>query len=447
MGCCVSTEIDDYNFQRQAQLNDAIDRSIIKLYQNKSIKILLLGTGESGKSTVLKQMKLLHKGGFSDEEKLQYVQVIWTDALQSMRTLIVNARRLNISLDCDEVDSGLMAYRNIILSVNPEKALEMIDVNAAGGKDFIADYLLKYSTRGERQRRGGHNKSIPNWDNSNIQVDELLGSDDDASTLLDGKPQLTTGFYNTSKISNSTNGNGTNPTKIQLAKAINMLWKGDRGIKQCLARSNEFQLSENAAYYFDNIERYSEAGCKLNDEDILRGRVKTTGINETSFLINGMTVTLIDVGGQRSERKKWLHCFNDINMVLFVVAISEYDQKLFEDQNINRMHESLHLFDSIVNSPIFHRTPFMLFMNKKDLFEKKIISSPIRHYFPSYEGKIGDYTAGEKYFQNLFLSRNKTNKPIYVHSTCATDTTQMDSVLAAVTDMITRESLKMSGLL
>lgn len=41
---------------------------------------------------------------------------------------------------------------------------------------------------------------------------------------------------------------------------------------------------------------------------------------------------LFDVGGQRSERKKWIHCFEDVTAIIFCVAMSEYDQVLHEDE-------------------------------------------------------------------------------------------------------------------
>lgn len=73
---------------------------------------------------------------------------------------------------------------------------------------------------------------------------------------------------------------------------------------------------------------------------------------------------MFDVGGQRSERKKWIHCFENVTAIVFLVAISEYDQMLYEDESINRMQEALVLFDSICNSRWFVRTSIILFLNK-----------------------------------------------------------------------------------
>lgn len=59
---------------------------------------------------------------------------------------------------------------------------------------------------------------------------------------------------------------------------------------------------------------------------------------------------MFDVGGQRSERKKWLHCFEDITATLFLVAISGYDLTLLEDDSVNQMEDALMLFENMVNS-------------------------------------------------------------------------------------------------
>ena len=43
---------------------------------------------------------------------------------------------------------------------------------------------------------------------------------------------------------------------------------------------------------------------------------------------------MFDVGGQRSERKKWIHCFEGVTAIIFIVAMSEYDLTLVEDQEM-----------------------------------------------------------------------------------------------------------------
>lgn len=85
--------------------------------------------------------------------------------------------------------------------------------------------------------------------------------------------------------------------------------------------------------YFEEIDRLFAADYIPNDQDILRSRFKTTGIVETTFDLGSYVCRMFDVGGQRSERKKWIHCFEDVNCLLFVVAISGYDQCLQEDRD------------------------------------------------------------------------------------------------------------------
>jgi guanine nucleotide-binding protein G(i) subunit alpha len=165
---------------------------------------------------------------------------------------------------------------------------------------------------------------------------------------------------------------------------------------------------------------------------VLRSRVKTTGITETTFIIGDLTYRMFDVGGQRSERKKWIHCFENVTTILFLVAISEYDQLLFEDETVNRMQEALTLFDSICNSRWFVKTSIILFLNKIDRFKEKLPVSPMKNYFPDYEGGA-DYQAACDYILNRFVSLNQhETKQIYTHFTCATDTMQIRFVMAAV---------------
>lgn len=46
-----------------------------------------------------------------------------------------------------------------------------------------------------------------------------------------------------------------------------------------------------------------------------------------------VVLRMVDVGGQRSERRKWIHCFDNVTSIIFLAAVSEYDQVLYESKN------------------------------------------------------------------------------------------------------------------
>mmetsp|Transcript_5731 Transcript_5731/g.6867 ORF Transcript_5731/g.6867 Transcript_5731/m.6867 type:complete len:443 (+) Transcript_5731:4843-6171(+) len=442
MGCAASVPEMDENdpFIQDKKINDAIEQRLRTSKQNEKnqVKLLLLGAGESGKSTVLKQMKLLHKGGFTQQERMQYAQVIWVDVIQSMKILIIQARKLGIRLECDQDNSSLIPYKQIVLRAN---ALDQIDTGVAGGTNFLNDYVLKYSEGNKNKRKLSSTgvASLSFWDDETIESPRRKDSN--------GVEQFNNGLSEISIHGNRAHDNSFISSRKQIADAISKLWELDSGIQNCFDRSNEFQLESSAVYYFECIHKFADPNYLCNDIDILKGRIKTTGITETNFNINSFKFKVLDAGGQRLERKKWIHCFDNITAILFVLAISEYDQMLFEDEKVNRMHESIILFDSLCNSKWFLNTPFILFLNKIDLFESKLSKSPLRKYFPDYTGKATDLDEAVKFFERIFLNLNTTKKPIYVHRTCATDSKSMKFVLSAVTDLIVQQNLMKSGII
>lgn len=94
------------------------------------------------------------------------------------------------------------------------------------------------------------------------------------------------------------------------------------------------------------------------------------------------------MGGQRNERKKWIHCFEDVTAIIFFADASGYNMKLFEDERVNRLSESLTLFEEICNCQYFENTPLIVFLNKADLLRKKILEHDIAEYFPDYKGML-----------------------------------------------------------
>jgi guanine nucleotide-binding protein G(i) subunit alpha len=239
---------------------------------------------------------------------------------------------------------------------------------------------------------------------------------------------------------------GSDPLSPQLAAAIRSLWQ-DEGIQQVFKRAGpEFHLIDSAKYYLDSIDRIADASYMPTDQDVLRSRSTTTGIVETKFRVGELTYRMFDVGGQRSERKKWIHCFESVNAIIFLVAISEYDAKLLEDESVNRMQEALTLFDSICNSRWFVSTSIILFLNKTDIFKEKVGEVPIEDFFEDYEGGAS-FEAGCEYFRDRFASLNlNESKQIYTHYTCATDTTQMSFVMQSVYDIIRQKAIRDAGL-
>ncbi|KAF0507847.1 guanine nucleotide binding protein, alpha subunit [Gigaspora margarita] len=316
------------------------------------VKLLLLGAGESGKSTILKQMRLIHASGFNSTERETYRSIVFLNIMDSM---------------------------NLVL-----EAMEYY--------------------------------KIPFSDSSNMQYVSM--------------------FSNTPSISKN------QPFPVNYLEPLKSLWS-DSGVQKCYMMGNQYALHDNMTYFFESLDRVFSQSYVPTNQDILRCRMKTTGIVETIFYLGPLTYRMFDVGGQRSERKKWIHCFEDVTAVLFLVAISGYDQCLVEDKDANQMQEALMLFDSICNSQWFVNTSMILFLNKIDIFKEKIPISPVNKYFPDYTGPNDDFKTATHYFKRRFQRLNRSDKKeIYPHFTNATDTNLLRHIMGSVTDIILTQNLR-----
>ena len=139
---------------------------------------------------------------------------------------------------------------------------------------------------------------------------------------------------------------GDEDIEENLAANIQALWLSPE-IQETYKNRAHYHLTDSAAYFNDRIVEVGADNYLPSEQDVLRSRVRTTGIVENEFEIDGNQFKMFDVGGQRNERKKWIHCFENVTAVLFVAAISEYDQMLYEDENTNRIVEALNLFEEI----------------------------------------------------------------------------------------------------
>ena len=98
-----------------------------------------------------------------------------------------------------------------------------------------------------------------------------------------------------------------------------------------------FKLPDSAIYFLSHFDRIVSSSFVPLSEDIIRMRRATTGIQETLLHFGEVNFRLVDVGGQRSERKKWIHCFEDVSSIIFIASLAEYNLQLVEDQSVNRL--------------------------------------------------------------------------------------------------------------
>jgi GTPase SAR1 family protein len=207
-----------------------------------------------------------------------------------------------------------------------------------------------------------------------------------------------------------------------------------------------------------NIRRIASRDYVPSQQDVLNTRVRTSGIVEERYTINSNKFLIVDVGGQRNERKKWIHSFEGVTAVLFVAAINEYDQMLFEDNTVSRITEAVKLFDDVCNNAFFKRTTMILFLNKRDLFEEKLFKIPLRVRGKRNDDFQGPYAnaqgvskraaidAATAYMTRQFTQVNRQpGRTVFAHVTCATDSDAVRLVFDACRDTILRENLSNFG--
>ncbi|PSS19324.1 Guanine nucleotide-binding protein alpha-1 subunit like [Actinidia chinensis var. chinensis] len=344
-------------------------------------KLLLLGAGESGKSTIFKQIKLLFQTGFDEAELKSYISVIHANVYQIIKVLY------------------------------------------DGSKEFA-------------QNETDSTKYVVSLENKGIgeKLSEIGGSLD--------YPRLTK----------------------ELALEVEVLWK-DAAIQETCSRGNELQVPDCVHYFMENLERLSDVNYVPTKEDVLYARVRTTGVVEIQFSPvgenkkSGEVYRLFDVGGQRNERRKWIHLFEGVTAVIFCAAISEYDQTLFEDESKNRMMETRELFDWILKQPCFEKTSFMLFLNKFDIFEKKILKVPLnacewfKDYQPVSTGKQEiehAYEFVKKKFEELYFQStapDRVDRVFKIYRTTALDQKLVKKTFKLVDETLRRRNLFEAGLL
>eukprot|EP00732_Lithocolla_globosa_P004909 Lithocolla_globosa_v1_NODE_4750_length_1375_cov_7.400000.p1 type:complete len:376 gc:universal NODE_4750_length_1375_cov_7.400000:1186-59(-) len=108
--------------------------------------------------------------------------------------------------------------------------------------------------------------------------------------------------------------------------------------------------------------------------DVCTLPVRTTGIIERQFSkeCSSTRVRVVDVGGQRSERRKWIHCYDQVNTMVYFASLTDFTQTLFEDDSTNRLKESLNLFHQLTGSQWFENSTIFLVLTHVDDLKRVI---------------------------------------------------------------------------
>ncbi|KAJ3424885.1 guanine nucleotide-binding protein g(o) subunit alpha [Anaeramoeba flamelloides] len=333
--------------QKEAKRNKLIEKKFReeKKKLDKQVKILLLGTGDSGKSTIVKQMQILYKGGFQEKEIEQYRKAIRTQ---------------------------IKGYIKVLIRGCNESGFALLEENQTCAEDYLR-------------------------------------------TVKKNNPEI------------------SEQNKNDIIK----LW-ADPALKKAYEIHDQFQLPNVAKYFLDKTEEIAKQDFNPNEKDILNCRISTIGVKEIQFQVKDDNWRLVDVGGQRSERRKWMHQFEDIDILIFVIAVSEYNLSLYEEQTVNRMHESLSVFQKTTKNDFLKKKNIVLLFNKVDLFKEKIKKIPLTVCFPEYTGKQ-EFEACGDYIQKKFIkvAKKRKGRTIKCHYTCATDTNLMKNVIAEVMNSVT----------
>ncbi|KIK53435.1 hypothetical protein GYMLUDRAFT_265031 [Collybiopsis luxurians FD-317 M1] len=229
-----------------------------------------------------------------------------------------------------------------------------------------------------------------------------------------------------------------------IAYAIHQLWSDPVMSKVLDQKDSEFHLMDGAPYLLDHVLRIGSPDYLPTEADISRvSEEKSTGIEEIRLTVGQLSLCIYYVGCQRTEYRKWIHCFETVTNIIFCVALTDYDQVLPDNSNKTRLMETLILFGSVINSRWFLNTTIILFLNEIDEFKKKLARVPLERYFPEYTGG-NDINKATKYILWKFMQFNRARLSVYPHLTRGDDPANIRLISAAVKETILANALKAS---
>ncbi|EDR01363.1 G-protein alpha subunit [Laccaria bicolor S238N-H82] len=238
------------------------------------------------------------------------------------------------------------------------------------------------------------------------------------------------------------------------------LWL-DEAVQKVLAK-RKVRIEDGAGFFLDDIDRIATRTYEPSDDDVVRARLRTLGVQEYSIQFEqskgptlfagglgdfGKEWIIYDVGGARTMRQAWLPFFDNVNAIIFLAPISCFDERLQEDSKINRLEDSCLLWRSVCSSKLLAKATLILFLNKCDILKRKLKSGVmVKNFLPSYGERPNDAGSVIKYlkekFKDILKAQSSVPRTCYYYATSVTDTKATANTLKTVKDSIVREHLK-----
>ncbi|KAF9264328.1 G-alpha-domain-containing protein [Marasmius fiardii PR-910] len=488
----VSNTIDE-------EINKA--RAAMKKEKGSVIKVLLLGQSESGKSTTLKNFRMAYAKDEWAHERASWRAVIQMNLIRSIG-IILDALQAEAtdepvpSSDYDPVsDSATSRQRTstseILLAPRSSKRRDSDEehekIPLSDKHENLKRRLapLQHVESDLKRVLGAGVEEVRGMDTEgpdNVPLPSTEGSRPSSPRRRAGqemfvrpwlwKEALQTGLYG-SAYSNGDRIPGLNSDSryedlgLQQASRVianckedmQSLWLDDT-VQRILVKRN-VRMEDSAGFFLDDLDRIATRQYQPSDDDIVRCRLRTLGVQEYRISFDSgraplgqpLDWILYDVGGSRTVRRAWIPYFEDVNAIIFLAPISAFNECLLEDATVNRLQDSLSIWKAICSSKLLTETTLVCFLNKCDLLRKKLRSGiRFRDYVPAFgDDTPNDSTSVVKHMKNRFKDiavRTTGDIPrlIYIYPTSCTDTKSTAETLRTVRDSILRSHLKDAGL-
>ncbi|KAF8902591.1 heterotrimeric G protein alpha subunit [Gymnopilus junonius] len=449
--------------------SDSIDEDI-KLERAEAkkernvIKVLLLGQSESGKSTTLKNFRMRYAKADWEKERQGWRSVVQLNLVRSILTVLkVIEAEINGDVPVDSEDDELLIV-NEHDDVEPMKFSDrhqLLMIRLAPLYGVEAELKRRLGAGSEPLTPSSTTLSATPWDSPDTGINIRRKPEFSVRSWKDVLHQenrdVAQGGSSSQDLDSATS------TIAQCKDDMKALW-GDKTIRLALRRRG-LQLGDSAGFFLNDLERVASRDYVVTDDDIVRARLRTVGIQEHSLVFKqspwdnprsgkqtGWEWRIFDVGGCRTSRHAWLPYFENVNVIIFLSPVSVFDQRLEEDPSVNRLEDSIILWTSICSSRLLAKTQLILFLNKCDLLRRKLKRGvKVNQYLPSFGDRPNEVMTVIKYFREKFKDIQKHHSPehrsVYIYPTTVTDTSATATTLETVRDGVLRENLAASQLI